>query len=1148
MFSNKSIRFKGLILVLLTVIIATVNLFPAVETDTEIYPVTSTGKSNQVFDDKSEYFEADSRALPNSIDVPTIVQGDTWTYHTELIVAGRISYGLFNIDLTGTIIGDTTFTMEQIVTTSVKGTDHLCYLVNFTGTFIMDTTGMGGIIRITFDADTTGSEYWSVSDLSIVERDTIRNGTITILSPYGNDEFEFNLSTNEAYVKPEENYDFPIYPGEEWTQNLLRYANNKGDFGGNPINDSSVESMNNTYRCNDTEQIDVDAGNFDTFVIDVNEAANKKYYSGEARNLVLDEVGAGTFIDTNEATITIESGSIELTDYDVNNYGNILQIDEIPVTTPNSTITVSGNIPGISTGNINIEIPGVNIFIITPISNGIFQKDLYMDNRADSTPNSFGIDEYWLNISDIGSHGIIIYYGNFMVHKVITSTIAEPDINIVNMSFNPSNGSIVGAPVKLNITISNPSMLSVPNLEMRLIHDGIEIDLFSINNIPPLENITTTREWIGTGPVGLHQFRCDLDPNQFINESREDNNEYSAEYNISDRPIPRILSVNPNPGEITINEGSIINFNVTVEELPGGIYTKIWFFKMNDEENYTLMMENSSSFQFITRHLGNSSSINSPYKFKFLLSDNAALGDKSISVEWNVTVVNVNRPPTIENRLPVDSLIKMNENETLNLSIQSGDLDETIPVAEWFLDNQSLSIFKNFYHYKPDFNSSGFHNISVRLWDSEDSGNLSLSDNFVWNIVVNNKNRNCTANIEFPKDNDIFKIGERIDFSANGSCDPDFSPEEYSSKLNFTWDFGDGSRAYGFKVNHSYANKGDDYSVELTVRDNDGGTDTHTIELDIVPEATDTDGDGVPDTEDPDIDGDGVPNEKDDYDYDKDRQKKPDNTPVEAEKLSSFDIAIIFILGTFIIIMIIVWSFIIIRQKKKKAEKEDAQNRGSEELHTQVNNLVSLEDEREEILERLDKIEGKFEQLDWDLEDGYIPQERYEHLTDRYRHRRDQLKDELAEIEDQIDYLERKIERIDRRRVSKKRTYGGGGADDFERRSYQEIEEKFDDEGKRWDEDEYWAEESEEEPAPALRRRYHDDYDDGYDDYSEYVDDESDEYYSYGKDSEYEDDDYDYDEDDDYDYDEDDDYVQDEDDYDREENDYDHNEDDYYRD
>ena len=1137
MFSNKSIRFKGLILVILTVIIVSMNLYPMIEPGPERYFAQSSNSSTHVNDDKSDNFESDYRALPDSIDVPTIVRGDTWTYQTDIEVT--VQYDALVLD--GTISGSTTFSADTIVPISANGTSYLCYKIDFGGTFSLEAS-WGGFANFLIDAYTQGSEYRNVADYAIVKKDSFQNGTIYIDRPwpFEDDSFEFNLTTNDTHKLPQEEYDFPLFEGEKWSQDFQIYSQNVGDFGGNPINDTTTESLSYQNSCTGLNNTGVTAGNFDSYMVEMDSGTETRYFSESVRNVVLTEINSGTFISTPDFSIDIKEGIIELVSFNVGEYGNILNINEIPAVAPNSTITVSGNIPGISTGNINIDIPGEDIFITAPISDGIFQKELYMGNRADDTQNILSIDDYWGNISDIGSHGIIIYYGNFIVHKVITATIAEPDVRVEDLSFDPFNGSIVGTPVKLNITVSNPSMVTANNLDLRLIHDEVEIDLVSVISVPALENITTTLEWTASGPVGLHQFRCELDPGQLINESREDNNEYNADYNVTDRPNPGIQSQSPEPGDISINEEDVINFNVTVEELPGGKYTKKWFFKMADTENYTLMLENSSSFQFITRYLGNSSSINSPYKFKFLVSDEAALVDRSISLEWNVTVNNINRPPVIENQVPVDAVIKINENETLNLSIEGVDIDETVPVVEWFLDNDTLGISKDFYQYQPDFNSSGFHNISVRLWDFQDPGNMSLSDYFVWNIEVENKNRYCTANIEFPLNNSIYKVGEPINFSSNGSQDPDILPKDYSSKLSYSWDFGDGLSAYGFNVNHSFEKEGS-YFVELTVRDNDGGMDTYKIKLVIDPKEADTDGDGIPDSEDPDIDGDGVPNDLDDYDYDPDRQKKPDSTPVEADRLSSLYITMIFILGTGFIILIIVVSFLIIRQKKKKAEEEDAQNRGSEDLHTQVNNLVGLEDEREVILERLDKIEGKFEQLDWDLEDGYIPQERYEHLTDRYRHRRDQLKDELAEIEDQIDYIERKIERTDRRRVSKKRTYGGGGSDDFERRSYQEVEEQFDDDGKRWDEDEYWAEESEEEPEPALRRRYHDDYDEEYDEYSEYEDDEYDDYEgSYGKYSNSGAEEYDRDEDD---YDEYEDEDDEDDDYEDEDD-----EDDYYRD
>jgi len=107
-------------------------------------------------------------------------------------------------------------------------------------------------------------------------------------------------------------------------------------------------------------------------------------------------------------------------------------------------------------------------------------------------------------------------------------------------------------------------------------------------------------------------------------------------------------------------------------------------------------------------------------------------------------------------------------------------------------------------------------------------------------------------------------------FDASNSYDPD------GSIVNYTWSFGDGTYGYGMKVSHRY-NEAKIYNVTLTVRDNNGLTDTATTTADI---ALDTDGDGWSDLEEEtygtnpnntddspvDTDGDRIPDDYDDND------------------------------------------------------------------------------------------------------------------------------------------------------------------------------------------------------------------------------------------------------------------------------------------
>jgi|Deesub1362A_J573_1020465.scaffolds.fasta_scaffold06767_4 hypothetical protein len=77
----------------------------------------------------------------------------------------------------------------------------------------------------------------------------------------------------------------------------------------------------------------------------------------------------------------------------------------------------------------------------------------------------------------------------------------------------------------------------------------------------------------------------------------------------------------------------------------------------------------------------------------------------------------------------------------------------------------------------------------------------------------------------------IIYEGESVSFSAAGSFDPD------GSIVTYAWDFGDGSTATQTTVTHTYSASGN-YTVMLTVKDNDGLSDTTTASIIVRPRAT----------------------------------------------------------------------------------------------------------------------------------------------------------------------------------------------------------------------------------------------------------------------------------------------------------------------
>ena len=76
-------------------------------------------------------------------------------------------------------------------------------------------------------------------------------------------------------------------------------------------------------------------------------------------------------------------------------------------------------------------------------------------------------------------------------------------------------------------------------------------------------------------------------------------------------------------------------------------------------------------------------------------------------------------------------------------------------------------------------------------------------------------------------------VGELVTFDGGGSYDPD------GFIVSYVWDFGDGSTGSGISCSHVYNTAGK-YTVTLTVTDDDGLTDSETIEVKITeyPELT----------------------------------------------------------------------------------------------------------------------------------------------------------------------------------------------------------------------------------------------------------------------------------------------------------------------
>lgn len=139
----------------------------------------------------------------------------------------------------------------------------------------------------------------------------------------------------------------------------------------------------------------------------------------------------------------------------------------------------------------------------------------------------------------------------------------------------------------------------------------------------------------------------------------------------------------------------------------------------------------------------------------------------------------------------------------------SSDPDGSISSYSWDLDDDGTQdqTGLNITHTFPD---DGIYPVSLTVTD-----NQGRSVSVEKNVDVSNQ----LPSASFTYTPDTPETLTDVSFDGSGSSDPDGSISSYS------WDFGDGNTATGESVQHSYADNGT-YTVELTVVDNDSGSNT----------------------------------------------------------------------------------------------------------------------------------------------------------------------------------------------------------------------------------------------------------------------------------------------------------------------------------
>jgi hypothetical protein len=170
--------------------------------------------------------------------------------------------------------------------------------------------------------------------------------------------------------------------------------------------------------------------------------------------------------------------------------------------------------------------------------------------------------------------------------------------------------------------------------------------------------------------------------------------------------------------------------------------------------------------------------------------------NETATLEVTVTVLPVPDPPEIVSWWPVvQDEVKMNETETLNLTIEVMDPDTNVSLLtyKWWVDGTvQFGATGPRFAFVTNIDSAGIHNIIGNVSDGE------FNDVFhSWVISVRNKNQLPVINITSPLEAGIYPEGQLIRFSAKAT-DAD------GDKLSYTWKEGNTTLGNTFSLNWKF--------------------------------------------------------------------------------------------------------------------------------------------------------------------------------------------------------------------------------------------------------------------------------------------------------------------------------------------------------
>jgi hypothetical protein len=196
---------------------------------------------------------------------------------------------------------------------------------------------------------------------------------------------------------------------------------------------------------------------------------------------------------------------------------------------------------------------------------------------------------------------------------------------------------------------------------------------------------------------------------------------------------PILTKFSPTDSTLTISETETIKFSVEAEDMDGDVLIYQWI--IEDQETFEAVgVGEYPNYDYVTDF-----SSAGVYKINVTIGD---WGTNSFKIykEWLVTVLNVNRLPTIIVDEPLTDSPKMMNTGKLTFEITAYDLDtDDVITLKWYIRTTEAATNTNRYDYEPGGYTEGVYAVQVVVSD----GHESVSKQ--WNVTVKSEKADLIA-------------------------------------------------------------------------------------------------------------------------------------------------------------------------------------------------------------------------------------------------------------------------------------------------------------------------------------------------------------------------------------------------------------------